>query len=91
MQKLRRFLSYEVEASMFYNPSEVEDVTCTWVKDYGNKHDNPASFHPHMTVGFGETDRFALPMDFTSSTMALCQLGNYCTCRKVFAVFDLNK
>jgi 2'-5' RNA ligase len=89
MQKLRSLLSYDVEASMFYNPSEVEDVTFTWPTAYGNKHDDPTSFRPHMTVGFGDTDRFAFPIDFTASTLALCQLGNYCTCRKVLAAFDL--
>jgi len=56
MQKLRHLLSYEVEASMFFNPPEVEDVTFTWIRGYGDKHDNPSAFHPHMTVGFGETD-----------------------------------
>ncbi len=94
MQKLRSFLSYEAQAPMFYNPPEVEDITLTWVKGYSSKHDNPTLFRPHITVGFGETDRadtFALPIDFTASTLALCQLGNYCTCRKVYSTFSLSK
>jgi 2'-5' RNA ligase len=91
MQRLRSLLSYEVEASMLYNPPEVEDVTFTWIKGYDDKHDDPASFHPHMTVGFGETDAFAFPIEFTASALVVCQLGNYCTCRKVLAAFDLNR
>jgi 2'-5' RNA ligase len=89
MRKLRRLLSYEVETSMLYNPSEVEDVTLVWIEQYGKKHDDPTLFHPHMTVGFGETDAFSFPVEFTADTLALCRLGNYCTCRKVIAAFDL--
>lgn len=91
MQKLRNFLSYVVEASMFYNPPEIEEVTFTWVKGYGDKHDDPASFHPHITVGFGETNKFTFPINFSASTLALCQLGNYCTCRKVLVSFNLGR
>lgn len=91
MQKLRNLLSYEVDASMLCNPSEIEDVTYTWIKRYGNKHDDPALFHPHMTVGLGETDKGTFPMDFTTDTLALCQLGNYCTCRKVLSTCKLGR
>jgi hypothetical protein len=91
MQKLRSLLSYEIEASMLYNPPEIENVTFTWIKGYGEKHDNPASLHPHITVGLGETDKFVFPIDFTAGTLALCRLGNYCTCRKILAAFDLSQ
>lgn len=89
MKKLWNFLSYNVEVSMLFNPLEVEEVTFYWIKNYAKKYDNPSSFHPHLTVGFGETDKFQFPIKFTSSKLALCQLGNYCTCRKVIISFDL--
>jgi 2'-5' RNA ligase len=89
IQNLRSLLSYEVDVSMLYNPPEIEEVTFTWIKGYDIIYNNPASFHPHMTVGLGETDKFAFPIHFTAGTIALCQLGNYCTCRKVLASFNL--
>lgn len=89
MKRLWDYLSYDVEISMLFNPPEVEEVTLYWIKGYAKKYDSPSSFHPHITVGFGETDKFQLPIDFTASKIALCQLGNYCTCRKVIISSDL--
>ena len=89
MNKLWKYLSYDVDTSMFYNPEEVEEVTTYWVKKYADKHENPFLFHPHITVGFGHTDKFEFPMEFKVSTLALCQLGNYCTCRKVLSSTEL--
>jgi len=89
MNRLWKYLSYDVEISMLFNPPEVEEATLEWIRDYAKKHDNPLLFDPHITVGFGETDKFILPIEFTASTIALCQLGNYCTCRKVIISSDL--
>lgn len=91
MNKLWPYLSYNVGASMLYNPSEIEEITFTWIKGYAKKHDDPSLFSPHMTVGFGETGAFAkeFPLQFSTSTLALGQLGNYCTFRKVLERYDL--
>lgn len=83
MKSLWSYLSYHVERSMLFNPPEVEEVTFSWIKSYAKKYNNPSLFNPHITVGFGETDKFKFPVSFTASTLALCQLGNYCTCRRV--------
>ncbi|MFC1787460.1 hypothetical protein ACFLY8_05465 [Halobacteriota archaeon] len=90
MNRLWNYLFYDVEISMLFNPPEVEEVTLYYIKNYEKKFNNPLSFHPHITVGFGETDKFQLPIDFTASKIALCQLGNYCTCRKIIISSDLN-
>jgi len=83
MKRLWKFLSYDVEIPMLFNPSEVEEVTLYWVKNYAKIYDNPSSFHPHITIGLGETNKFQFPIQFTASKLAMCQLGNYCTCRKI--------
>jgi len=90
MKKLWEYLSYDVKISMLFNPPEVEEATLYWIKNYGKHYDNPSLFSPHITVGFGETDRFKMPIDFDASTIALCQLGNYNTCRKVIVSSELN-
>jgi len=91
MSKLWPYLTYDVNAQMLYNPQEIEEVTFTWIKGYAKKYEDPSSFYPHITVGFGETEVFdeEFPMTFNASTLALCQLGNYCTARKVFGKFEL--
>jgi hypothetical protein len=89
MKKLWKYLSYDVEISMLFNPREVEEVTLYWISNYANYYEDPSLFHPHITVGFGETCKFQLPIDFTASKIALCHLGNYCTCRKVILSSEL--
>lgn len=91
MKKLWNYLSYDVEISMLFNLDEVEEVTLYWIKNYANHYHKPSLFHPHITVGFGETNKFSMPIKFNSNKIALFQLGNYCTCRKLISSFDLNK
>jgi hypothetical protein len=90
MKRLWSYLSYDVEISMLFNPPEVEEVTLYWIRNYAEKYNDPSTFQPHITVGFGETDAFQLPVDFTASTIAVCQLGNYCTCRKIIITSELS-
>ena len=82
MKKLWNYLSYDVNTSMLFNPPEVEEVTLFWIKNYQNHYHDPSLFHPHITVGFGESVQLQMPIDFTASMIVLCQLGNFCTCRK---------
>lgn len=89
MKTLWKYLSYDMDASMFYNPPEVEEVSFGWVKGYAKKYTDASRYHPHLSLGIGETNKFTFPIDFTASKLALCQLGNYCTCRNVLAKFDL--
>jgi len=89
MKELWKYLSYDVEISMLFNPSEIEEVILCWMKSYIRTYNGASLFHPHITVGLGETDKFKLPIDFTASRIAVSQLGNYYTCRKVIISSDL--
>lgn len=82
MTKLRPFLTYDVSIDMVFSPPTVEEITLCWIKNYAEK-SSFENFRPHITVGFGELDNVNAPIVFTASTLALCHLGNYCTCRKV--------
>ena len=63
MKKLWSYLSYDVDISMLFNPPEVEEVTLYWIRNYAKNYNDPSLFQPHITVGFGETDTFQLPVD----------------------------
>ncbi|MDO8537955.1 MAG: hypothetical protein Q7S21_03660 [archaeon] len=91
MKKLLKYLSYGVEESMFSNPKEVEEPTLYWVKNYAKHFTNSSSFHPHITIGFGEANKFKFPIKFTTSKLVLCQLGNLCTCKKFLVSSNLKK
>ncbi len=89
MKKLWKHLSYDVEVSMLFNPPEVNEETLYWIRNYANNYEDPSLFEPHITVGFGTTGHFQPPISFSASEIALCQLGNYCTCRKVILTSEL--
>jgi len=91
MKILWNYLSFDIDTSMFYNPSEVEEISLGWVKAFLKYYHDTSLFQPHITVGLGETDKFNFPVKFTSQTLALCQLGNYCTCRNKLISIDLKK
>jgi hypothetical protein len=42
-------------------------------------------FWPHITLGFGDPPPDFRPVSFQGSRLAICHLGNYCTCRTILA------
>jgi len=82
MERLAPYFTYDVTASMLFSPPQVEEATIFWIKNYPEK-SSFENFSPHITIGFGETNKVEVPIQFAALKLALCHLGNYCTCRKV--------
>lgn len=90
MIRLSHFLANKATSEMFssFEGEEVNDITLEYVKKFSIN----ACFEnyaPHITVGYGPANIEIPSFDFTSSTIALCHLGNFCTCRKVLASYSL--
>ena len=83
MQKVGPYLKYDVTADMLIG-SEVSESTLLWIRNYPQK-SSFEDFFPHITIGYGEIPDFPSPVQFSPSRLALCHLGNHCTCRKVLA------
>lgn len=88
MEKLVPYLSSDVTAEMIYGDEEVAEGTLLWIKNYRGK-SSFANFLPHITIGYGEIEDGPFPVKFAASKLALCHLGNHCTCRKVLVSIDL--
>jgi len=88
MEKLAPFLSYDVTADMLYDPAEVAESTLLWIKNY-RAESSFSNYRPHITLGYGQINNLSSPMLFEVSKLALCQLGNHCTCRKVLIFITL--
>jgi 2'-5' RNA ligase len=89
MKEVQPFFIYNVAEDMIYN-AEVAESTLLWIKNYPEK----ASFEnflPHITIGYGLIENGSFPIEFAVSRLALCHLGNHCTCRKILASIDLRK
>lgn len=81
MRRLKPYVSYDVTADMLLTPP-ISESTLRWITDFPNK-SAYANFFPHITIGYGEIGVFSFPAEFSVSKLALCRLGNHCTCRKV--------
>jgi len=88
MQRLAPYFTYDVTTAMLFSPPEVKQATLFWIKNYPEK-SSFENFSPHITIGFGETDKVEVPIKFAASKLALCHLGNHCTCRKVLVSTEL--
>ena len=90
MKRLEPYFSYDVEADMILSSSETGESTLDWIKNYPEK-SSFENFSPHITIGYGEINNFSFPIKLTVSKLALCHLGNHCTCRKILASTNLKK
>lgn len=88
MSRLRSFLSYDISAEMLLSPPAIEDFSLFWIRNYP-KNSSFNNFSPHITLGSGTLEKMSFPPSFCAPTLALCHLGNYCTCRKVLYSWPL--
>jgi 2'-5' RNA ligase len=56
--------------------------TLQWIRNYPVKSSH-SNFSPHITIGYGDLPDRELPADFAVSRLAMCHLGNHCTCTKI--------
>jgi 2'-5' RNA ligase len=88
MERLAPYLSSNVTAREI-NDDEVAETTLSWIKNYREK-SSFGKFFPHITIGYGEVrDLPSFPIEFAVSRLALCHLGNHCTCRRILASIKL--
>lgn len=86
MKKVKPYLSYDVTEDMIYDGKAAE-TSLQWIKNYPGK----ASFEnflPHITIGYGQIENGPFPIEFSTSRLALCHLGNHCTCRKILTSIE---
>jgi hypothetical protein len=88
MNRMQAWFSYDVTADMVYGDEPVAESTLTWIRTFREK-SSFGAFFPHITIGYGMVDQpTTFPIRTKASQLALCHLGNYCTCRKVLTLID---
>ncbi len=88
MGELGVYLSNEVTAEMIYPSGEVGVTTLEWIANYREK-SSFGRFWPHITLGYGAIEGLEYPSRISGRELALCHLGNHCTCREVLLSFGL--
>ncbi|UCF44144.1 MAG: hypothetical protein JSV99_04275 [Planctomycetota bacterium] len=87
LKEVGPYLTSDVTRDMIHGGQAAES-TLQWIKDYPEK-SSFEKFFPHITIGYGETKSIPSPIDFAVSALALCHLGNHCTCRDVLVSIEL--
>jgi len=88
MRRLEPYFNYDVTVDMVLSPPMAGESTLAWIKDYPEK-SSFEKYFPHITIGYGEINDYSFPIEFAVSKLALCHLGNHCTCRKILASAEL--
>jgi 2'-5' RNA ligase len=84
MKEFEPFFSYDVSVNMILPPHPVSESTLIWIGNYPEK-SSFEKFSPHITLGYGHIENVSFPPEFTAFALALCHLGNHCTCLKILA------
>jgi 2'-5' RNA ligase len=82
--------AFDVEdgnAAAFY-AADARDRDVQWVREF-RRESSFAKFTPHITLGHASAPPEVEPMDFVATSVAVCHLGRFCTCRHVIRAWDL--
>lgn len=69
-------------------PPAADPIILSWLNNFIDDSSCDA-YAPHLTLGIGKQASEGERIPFTASTIAVFQLGNYCTCRKLFSAYQL--
>jgi len=82
MNRLEQFLSYDATDQMIAADGPVDSSTLLWINSYRDK-SSFEKFFPHITIGYGRLAEQVGAVAFEARRLALCHLGNHCTCRRI--------
>jgi hypothetical protein len=87
--RMQEYFSSDATAAMIYGGQPVAESTLTWIRTFREK-SSFGAFFPHITIGYGPVNQpMTFPMRMEASRLALCHLGNHCTCRRILTCVDL--
>ena len=87
MESMLGFFKHKVSDDMLFD-HQVELSTLIWIKDYREK-SSFSHFFPHITLGYGEIEISTPRLTFNAESLAVCHLGNHCTCKDILTSVPL--
>jgi hypothetical protein len=83
-------LTQDAEETYLNDPPPIAVSTLNWINRF-IPHACFNNFWPHITLGFGYNPPDFVPFHFHASRLAICYLGNHCTCTEVLYEVSLLK
>lgn len=82
--RMSPFFTHEVSKDMIYNPENrgINDITVDYIREFPT-HSSFENYVPHITAGHGDIGFEVESFGFIARDLALCHLGDFCTCRKI--------
>ena len=75
------------DASAFFG-EDARDRDVRWVREF-RRESSVDRFTPHITLGHASEPPVVEPMEFVATTIAVCHLGRFCTCRRIIRAWEL--
>jgi hypothetical protein len=75
------------DATAFFG-GDARDRDVRWVAGF-RRESSFERFTPHITLGHASEPPAVEPVDFVASRVAVCQLGRFCTCRRVIRAWGV--
>jgi hypothetical protein len=88
MDIMNKYSSSDFDEDSFADKGQGIERAFKWMNGFPI-HSAYEKFRPHITIGFGEEQKVD-SLEFTASSLAICQLGAYCTCKKILKRIKLN-
>jgi 2'-5' RNA ligase len=82
------FLRQDADEVDMADPPPIKKSSLEWINRFIS-HACFENFWPHITLGYGEYTGTFEPFDFSASRLAICHLGNHCTCAEILAEASL--
>ena len=87
MANLAQYLSYDIAENMLLS-EKADESTLLWIKNFP-ENSSFKRYYPHITLGYGQLENYSFPSNCEVSKLAMCHLGNHCTCRKILELIEL--
>ena len=88
MTKLEHYLTHDATTDTVLSIMPVGVKTLDWINNYENN-SSFTNFYPHITLGVSNLEEKELNINFKTSKLVLCHLGNHCTCHKILHSIEL--
>ena len=82
VKNLEPFFKGKATPDMLAYSAGVRESSLETIENYTKK-SSFEKFEPHISLGFGTTERTDFPSSFKASKLAMCHLGSDCTCIKI--------
>jgi hypothetical protein len=81
-------LTHDANEDDVDDPPPIEKSSLDWINRF-IPHSCFNNYWPHITIGFGHDNIKFEPVAFQASRLAICHLGNHCTCTRILAEVSL--